>query len=496
MREFSIPIRADSGVPLYQQIYEGIRIAILDGKIGKGERLPSTRSQSAYLEVSRSTVQLAYDQLLAEGYIYSEPYRGYFVCDVGDLYSFPADGSFFLQAEGKDPQSLSPEEPPEGGAGGGGKKAEGGIIDFSPDGIDTEEFPYAPFGKILRDLILDERGQILEGSPPFGDERLRALICAYLYRSRGVNCCPEQIVLGAGNEYLQILLSQIFGDGRCAAMESPTYLQAYRTFRNLGYPVREIAVDVSGMRADRLRESGADLAYVMPSHQFPLGIVMPLKRRLELLAWAAEDADHYLIEDDYDSEFRYRGKPVPSLQGMDRNGKVIYLGTFSRSIAPSLRVSYMVLPKPLLEICRTRCGFYSCTVSNIMQKALCEFMESGLFEKNRNRMKRSYRARHDHLLAELRQCPWAGEIYGENAGLHLLAEVNTSLSEEELSARCLEKGVRVRGISEYYIERKSSFRKPVLLLGYGGLETSEIDEGLRRIGETLRAPAAVFEKDS
>ncbi len=480
MKELTITLQTDSKKPLYEQIYDAIRESILNGKISEGEKLPSTRFQAEYLQVSRSTVELAYEQLLSEGYIYSEPCRGYFACDVRDLYQL-ADISF-RDSTGNEKGS----EKNKYNTNADGNDGESAYdIDFSPNGIELEQFPYTPMSRIMKNLLLDEREKMLQSSASFGDENLRQVICEYLYRARSVNCEPEQIILGAGNEYLEILLAQILGNQRCVAMESPTYLQAYHTFCNLGYKIQEIELDESGMCIGQLRESGADIAYVMPSHQFPLGTVMQMKRRLELLGWAAEEKNRYIIEDDYDSEFRYKGKPIPALQGMDRNGRVIYLGTFSKSIAPSTRVSYMVLPKELLELYRERCGFYSCTVPNIMQQTIYQFMKEGFFEKNLNRMRGIYKVKHDYLLAALKKCPWAGKVMGENAGLHFLVEIKCELAEAELIDLCKREGIRVYGISEYFISRTSSFQKPVLLFGYGGLTELQMQEGLTKIGRIL-----------
>ena len=201
----------------------------------------------------------------------------------------------------------------------------------------------------MKNLLSGRRGTDHEQRKCFSERQISkrpsVTIC---FMRENVRCVPEQIVIGAGNEYLQLLLAQMLGKEHCVAMESPTYLRAYKTFRNIGFPVQEVALDESGMRVDLLRETDASIAYVMPSHQFPLGIVMPMKRRLELLNWAMEEPERYIIEDDYDSEFRYKGKPIPALQGIDRFGRVIYLGTFSKSVAPSTRISYMVLPKTVV----------------------------------------------------------------------------------------------------------------------------------------------------
>lgn len=479
MREFAITLEAESKKPLYEQIYEAIRDAILEGRILQEEKLPSTRFQADYLQVSRSTVELAYAQLLSEGYIRSEPYRGYFACDVKDLYHFevaekkkPEEKNLLLQRTDSSRHTASSAK-------------EEYLVDFSPNGIDLQQFPFSPMSKIMKNLLLDERETVLQSSASFGDENLRRVICEYLYRSRNVRCQPEQIVIGAGNEYLQILLSQMLGNYHRVAIESPTYLRAYRTFRNLGFRVEEIELDQEGMRVDVLEQTDADIAYVMPSHQFPLGIVMPMKRRLELLGWATKAPGRYIIEDDYDSEFRYKGKPIPALQGMDHAGRVIYLGTFSKSIAPSIRVSYMVLPMHLIETYRERCGFYACTVPGIMQQSIYHFMRDGYFEKNLNRMRGIYKAKHDFLLSELKNCDWVCRIMGENSGLHLLVEVDSPLTEEQIIDRCKKNKIRVYGLSEYYIERKTAFWRPVLLLGYGDLTEEQMREGVRCIGEQL-----------
>ena len=497
MKEFAVTFTQEEGRPLYEQIYEAIRDAILSGHLSRGEKLPSTRTEAEFLSCSRSTVALAYDQLLAEGYIESQPWKGYYVSDVRDLYHLTV-------REESAAQNWRQEE--------AGQEWE---VDFSPNGVDLSQFPYEAMGRIMRNLLLDERELILKSSSPSGDRNLKGAICDYLFRSRSVRCVPEQIVIGAGNEYLLILLSQILGTGHRVAMESPTYLQAYRTFRSIGYPVEGIAMDREGLCTSQLQETEADIAYVMPSHQFPTGTLMPMKRRLELISWAMEQVGRFIIEDDYDSEFRYRGKPVPALQGLDRSGRVIYLGTFSRSIAPSIRISYLVLPVQLLEQYRTRCGFYACSVPNIMQQSIYRMMQEGYFEKNLNRMRAIYKTRHDFLLSELRKCFWVGKIRGENAGLHLLVEVNGECSEEKIVTRCRERNVRVCGLSEYVIgnqpEHSVGDRIPpavqdrrkedvpvsasavkneypgqtVLLLGYGGLDEERIRKGLNVLGEAV-----------
>lgn len=468
MKEFAIHLEPNQKKPLYEQIYEAVRDGILEGHIPQGEKLPSTRFEAEFLSCSRSTVELAYDQLLSEGYIRAEPYRGYYACDVSELYHLAGQSRNTYVSESK-PEAGLPEY----------------RVDFSPNGTELSQFPFSAMGRIMRNLMLDEGEYVLRSSDSFGERDLRQAICDYLFRSRNVQCDPDQIFIGAGNEYLLIVLGQMLGTGHTVAMESPTYLRACQTFRNIGYDVRPVDMDRNGLRVDMLEKTFADIVYVMPSHQFPMGTVMAMKRRLELLQWAGQREERYIIEDDYDSEFRYRGKPIPALQGLDHSGKVLYLGTFSRSIAPSTRVSYLVLPPRLAKRYRAHCGFYACTVPVIMQKSICHFIQEGYFEKNLNRMRGVYKAKHDFILGELRKCSWIRKVFGENSGLHLLAEVDTPLAEEELIRRCKEAGVRVYGLSEYFLSSPSGFQRPVLLFGYGGLTEDEMRDGIECIRSVL-----------
>ncbi len=474
MRELSVELSAESDRPLYEQIYEGIKKEIIRGNLKEGERLPSTRYFAGYLEVSRSTVELAYDQLVSEGYILSEACRGYFVCDIGELCD--------LEESDVEKKTERMQEKTKDTV----KKRQEYRYDLSPDSVDLSYFPFKEWSNITRELLLDQGDRLLMSGNPAGDENLRESIAKYLHRVRGVNCRAGQIIIGAGNEYLQMLLSQILGNRQKIAMENPTYLPAYLTFKNLGYEVTPVKLDQDGICISSLEEAGADVAYVMPSHQFPTGVVMPMRRRLQLLSWAMAGEDRYIIEDDYDSEFRYRGKPIPSLQGNDRLGKVIYLGTFSRSIAPALRVSYMVLPEKLLERYRERCGFYASTVSRILQNTLYEFMERGYFERNLNKMRRIYKKRHELLIDCLKQCEWCRDIFGEHSGLHLLVRTDPKLSEKQILEGCGKEGILIRGLSEYDITKKERGKDPVLILGYGALKEEEIPGAVDGISRILR----------
>lgn len=476
MNEIMIDLQGGAKAPLYEKIYEYIKNEIVDGKISKGEKLPSTRLLAKNLSVSRSTVELAYDQLLAEGYIEAEPYRGYFVCDIEALYQLEQRNH--MQEKLQAGQDWQPGWKTEIKHGAGSSKQK--EIDFSPYTIDTQNFPYNVWRKLHKNVLLDDREEILLSGDGQGDHELRMAIADYLHQARGVNCVAEQIIIGAGNEYLELLLAQVLGEKKTVLMDDPTYLQAYRTFSNIGYLVKNIPAEQGSMPIEAVRRENADILYVMPSHQFPLGTVMPLKQRLELLKWASEKEGRYLIEDDHDSEYRYKGKPIPSLQSIDHEEKVIYLGTFSKSIAPSLRISYMVLPQHLLKNYQRYCGFYSTTVSKIQQEVLCGFIRGGYFGRHLNKMRGIYKNKHDFLVSELKKRPWVENIAGDNAGLHVLVQVDTQMSEEELCERAAEQGIHLMGISEHYIH-KPPVSKPVLLLGYGKPDEKRILEGLDRL---------------
>ena len=466
MKELPIHIQLhpESNKTLYEQIYEYIRDEIRAGSLLQNEKLPSARFMAEYLQVSRTTVDMAYDQLVSEGYLEARPRRGYFVSAFEEL-------------------NVIDEIPRKEMTESCGQKEDSPIrYDFSPNAIDMRYFPYATWKKITKNILVDANSKMFSLGEPQGDLSLRTTICRYLHGSRGVNCEPEQIIIGAGNDYLLLLLEKILGRHVHIAMENPTYIRAYKIFRSCAYPVSFIPMDENGIRVDCLRQTDACVAYVMPSHQYPTGISMPIGRRMELLKWAAEEKERYLIEDDYDSEFRYRGKPLPSLQASDHGGKVVYIGTFSKSIAPAIRISYMVLPYPLLERYRSECSSYSSTVSRIDQTILNEFIQDGYFERYLNKMRKQYREKHDLILNELKPFERAFRISGSNAGQHLLLTDLKGRGEEELARLAADVKVKVYRMRDFRVE-ESADDTAMLILGYGALTFEEIKEGVALLRE-------------
>ena len=457
MNELTISLDTRSRIPLYDQIYDYIKTDIQSGRIPYGEKLPSTRFLSKHLEVSRSTVELAYEQLLSEGYIESVPYKGFFVAQIDELYH--------LKKDKPQPQRER-------------KEARRYRYDFTPNGVDLKSFPYNVWRKLSKDILMDDRTELFRSGDSQGEYGFRSAICSYLYQARGVDCTPDQIIVGAGSDYILMLLGMILGMDHTIAFEDPTYKQAYRMAGGMSYNCIPVSMDKNGMKVTELEKSGADIAYVTPSHQYPTGVIMPIRRRMELLKWACEAQGRYIVEDDYDSEFRYKGKPIPALKGYDASEKVIYLGTFSKSIAPAIRLSYMVLPKPLLEAYEQKARFVNSTVSKVDQLIVQKFIEEGYYERHLNKTRALYKSRHDVLIEELRPMADICTISGENAGVHLLLTFQNGMTEEELIDRAAREDIRVYGLSDYRIKENCK-EKATILLGYANLTEEQIRKAAR-----------------
>lgn len=462
MNELTMNLKAEDKTPLYEQIYLYIKKEIQTSGIGSGERLPSTRALSRHLEVSRSTVELAYEQLLSEGYIEVIPCKGFYAARIEGLYHF---------------EPVVPEADH-----GSGKEKRKFKYDFTPNGVDLNSFPYGTWRKLSKDILLDDRAALFRLGDPQGEETLRRTIAGYLHQARGVRCRPDQIIVGAGSDYMLLFLHALIGNQHQIVFENPTYRRAYRIFRQLGYQIYTVDTDQNGMVVEKLKKLPVNLAYVMPSHQYPLGTVMPMKRRMELLGWAGKADGRYIIEDDYDSEFRYKGRPIPALQGYDENAKVIYLGTFSKSIAPAIRISYMVLPAPLLEVFRQNRTVLSSTVSKVDQMILERFIREGYYERHLNKTRALYKSRHDTLIQSLKPLFSRCRLSGEHAGVHLLLSFDDGRTEEELVAAAASMDIKVYGLSEYDVEAVDR-KESTVLLGYANMPEEKIRDAARILAQ-------------
>ena len=425
---------------LYESLYKCIKNDILQGKLCAGEKLPSKRSFAKNLGISVITVENAYGQLSDEGYIYSMPKRGFYVSDI-DMVANPntgaktsADANLF-----DDSASIACSHY---------------FADFSSNQTDSEIFPFTIWTKTVRSVLNDNRIQLMINPPCGGILPLRNAIARYLGDFRGMKVAPHQIIIGAGTEYLYGLLIQLLGKNLIYGVENPGYHKIGKICKSMDVSYRHVDLDENGVSIHELEEKKIDIIHTSPSHHFPTGIVMPVSRRYELLGWAAKKKQHYIIEDDYDSELRLSGKPFPTLQSIDVSGKVIYMNTFTKTLASTVRISYMVLPEDLAKRFYSELSFYSCTVSNFEQYTLAQFMENGSFEKHINRLRNYYQNKRDAILKELKSGSIGKyiTIQEEEAGVHFLMHIQSDCTEAEIVEKAKAGGVKLDPLSRYYIK--------------------------------------------
>ncbi len=440
------------GVPLYEDLYRCIREDILSGRLRPGQKLPSKRALAENLEVSKITVEGAYNHLLAEGYIRSREKIGYFVESVEQ----PA-------------APVAQEQPPD--------EPKNDWIDLTSNA--PAHFPFSVWSKLQREVMLDLGEQLLLALPNQGLWQLRQAIAGHLAQFRGMQVSPANILIGAGTDFLYNLLIQLLGRDKIYACEEPGYGKIRKIYAAGGVKCISAPMDKQGVLPESLED--AQVLHISPSHHYPTGIITPMSRRQELLLWAGRNK--WIIEDDYDSEFRFNAHPMPTMQSMDKTGRVIYMNTFSKTLAPSIRISYMVLPEDLMAQFQKKLGFYSCTVPSFEQYTLARFLSRGYFEKHLNRMRKFYKSRRNRVLAAIETSALNAKltILEENAGLHFLVKVDTPLSDEELVARCAAAGIRIRSLSDYCHDRQPE-NSHCLVINYSGLT----DEQLTKLEEILK----------
>jgi GntR family transcriptional regulator/MocR family aminotransferase len=486
--------------PLYEQLYAFIQKEIEGGTLRADEKLPSARKLAAHLNISRSTVENAYAQLIAEGYITSVEKRGYYVCAVepverdGDPASEAScgvnDGSRVEPGMTWTEPGMTWAQPGMTQARPGMTRARPGMtqapdlrtlpFDLRTNTIGTEHFPYSVWSRLMRSSMRNDPAGLLGTLHPQGDEGLRTEIALHLHKFRGMHAAPDQIVIGAGTEYLMGLITEIL-PGAGLAVEDPGYPKIPRILASRQTTVYPVPLDGEGMRVDALGKTDAAAAVITPSHQFPLGLIMSIGRRQALLKWARETHDRILIEDDYNSEFHFARKPIPTLYSLDPGGKVIYLNSFANTLAPSLRIAYMVLPPALLARYRRTLYFYSCTVSAFEQHTLRLFMEGGYYERHLNRMRKIYRNRQAALIEGLAPLGGRLRIDGQSAGLHLLLRV-ADLPEAALVDLAAKHGVFVAPISGFSVVPKKHDTHTVVA-GFSGCRRDTLRQAAAALSE-------------
>jgi GntR family transcriptional regulator / MocR family aminotransferase len=447
-------------IPLYTQLYNQIKERILSGKLPSDSKLPSVRDLAAELSTSRNTVENSYQELHAEGYIYSKPRSGYFVSAL-DPEIVPSPLPHKPRKHAALPKAGPSKE-----------------YDFHPARLDPESFPAPLWRNCFIECLRNSSRELAQYGDPQGQPGLRRNIQRYLERSRGVICEPEQIVLCTGLQHSLDIVAHLLKDKHSvAAVEDPGYFLPRSVFRNHSFKVVPIGVGTSGLDLDALKDSDASIAYITPSHQFPTGCVMPVANRLKLIEWA-DSSGKFILEDDYDSELRYHGKPIPSLQGLRPGGNIIYLGSFSKILSPALRMSYLVLPHALLPGYRRVFCDYFCSVSLLEQRTLEEFMERGHWDRHVRRMRILYKKKHDTLLRSVsRHFGARATIVGQGAGLHVVLQLaGHDLGERELIQRARSAGISLFPFSDNYMNGATDSLK--FLLGFGGMTSDRLEQGI------------------
>lgn len=457
-------LKKEPGKSLYTALYEAVRTDIATGKLPAGMRLPSKRALAANLGVSVVTVESAYAQLIAEGYAEARERSGIYVCAIGNLPR---------------PDQKTPTFPE--------RKSPAALLDVSGGTGEDAPFPFSVWVKTMRTVMGEKGKEILQPVEFSGAIELREAIASHLYQSRGLNVSPRQIVVGAGNEYLYGLLVQLLGRSCVFGVENPGYRKISGIYRANDVEIRHIPLDEQGMSVRALEESGAEIAHISPAHHYPTGIVMPIRRRNELLDWAYAREGRYIIEDDYDSELRHSGKPVPPLFSLDGRERVLYLSTFTQTISPSLRIAYVCLPPHLMHRLHEKLGFYTCAVPTFEQYTLARFISSGDYERHLNRLKKRLREKRLTLLEQIekdafgRQC----RIVEKAAGTHFLLKLKTERSDADLKKMGEEVGLSLRFLSDY---ETGQAEQGNLIVNYACLNPARLPGILEKLQRLCQRP--------
>lgn len=450
-------------VPLYEYVYKCIKNDILCGNLKQGEKLPSKRTFAKNNGVSTITIQNAYEQLISEGYVYTIPKKGYYVADIENM----------VVKTNVESVKFDIRIP---------KQKESYRIDLSSNKTNPEYFPFSVWAKLCRETIASRSNELMEVTPTGGAYELRSAIAKHLKSFRGMSVNPNQIVIGAGTEYLYGLLIQLLGSDKNYCTENPGYKKLVQIYEKHNIKCYFANMDEKGISVESLRRANADVAHISPTHHFPTGISMPANRRYEVLSWANESDGRYVIEDDYDSEFRPSGKPIPPMFSIDRAEKVVYMNTFSKSLTPTIRISYMILPPHLINRFYKELSFYSCTVSNFEQYTLSEFINQGFFEKHINRMRLYYSKQRKRLITNIENSKLneVCEIIENDSGLHFLLRLKTDKPDNEITDMLKEKGIQIRALSEYYLAPARK-QEHLFIMNYSDIDMEKIEEAIEEI---------------
>ncbi len=460
--ELNIILNTNSKLHLYEQIYKHIKNEIEHATLKYGDKLPSTRSLAFNLNVSRQTVCLAYDQLVCEGYIKAKKGSAYYINKYDNIYIDSL------------PDNI--QKPVE-------KKERHYEYDLSPKGLDTSLFPIYIWKKLSKEILNKENVDIFASGDKKGELNLRKEIAKYLYSARGIKTNAQNIILGAGTQYLLFLLQLLLKNDRIA-IEEPSYRAWSALLFEFGINVYPISINDEGIDIEMLYDSCVDLLMLTPNHHYPTGTIMSISKRKKVFEWLEKKDKRYIIEDDYDSEFRYKGSPIPTLTASCNSDKIIYMGTFSRSIASSLRISFMILPNELLDKFNKNLGFMSCTIPRIDQEILYRFIKGEYFYRHLNRMRFSYKVKHDLILNIFKKYLDKFEILGDNSGAHLLVRAKFNISEGEMVEKANKNSIKVYPISDFYVDKNLCNFKSTILLGFASISKDKLERACKILIDT------------
>jgi GntR family transcriptional regulator/MocR family aminotransferase len=459
-------VEKTSKMPYYVQVYRQILDSIISGKYPAGHRLPGSRMLAKEIGVGRNTVDNAYAQLAAEGYIQAQRGVGFQVLQLPDL---------LLGKKKSLPNvSVAPKEVPQSNI----------KYDLFYGSLSNQDFPLALWKKYTVDVLADERNSLINIYPGNkGDLFLREQLAAYLYDARGVNCTPEQILITPGLQgSLEVICKLLFQPGDSHAFEEPGYDKSLFIFQKHGIHTHVIELDKYGAVPESIPEDAAMKSiYVTPSHQFPMGMVMPVKRRYELLNWAVEH-NTYIIEDDYDSDYSYYTNPVPALQSIDTSGRVIYLGNFSKTLSPSMRMGYLVLPLELMHRYQETMAKYNCMVPWLMQRVLAKFIESGHYRRVVRKLRTKFKKSHDLLVKEIGNMSEPVDIISQGSGLKFLLQFPDHMHRDWLIETALSHGVKVYSPERFW-QRKENCPPNLLQIGFTSIELEDISPCMQLLNQ-------------
>lgn len=465
----------DNKSPIYEQLYNYIKKDIMSGELSANTKLPSKRSFAGQLSVSVITVENAYNQLMSEGFIYSLPKKGFYVSDIFSIgMSLPTDKN--LYKENKINRSSRNEKVIYSKVSVPYYVNQNTFADFNSNSADPASFPFSTWAKITRRILSDDQNYLMQNSPSNGIIELRFAISDYLEAFRGMNVNPNNIIVGAGTEIMYNILIQLLGQSKVYASEIPGYDKIDRILKANSVISERIPLDEYGIIPEQLTEKSVDIIHITPSHHFPTGITMPIKRRYEILEWANIGLhnlkDKYIIEDDYDSEFRLSGLPIPSLYSIDNSERVIYMNTFTKSLASTIRISYMILPDHLMAKYNETLSFYACTVSTFEQLTLAHFIADGYYEKHINRMRSSSRRKRNLLLRCIRESSLGkiATINEEESGLHFILRLDLKRNEKTFLEKAKKQGINISPVS------KNSY-----MINYSSIPMDRIEEAVNRL---------------